>query len=47
MRAVRVGGAVTLVVLAGFVFVSIRSDFAKASTSARAAAGTSSAGATK
>jgi protein SCO1/2 len=47
MRAVRVGGAVTLVVLAGFVFVSIRSDFAKASTSARAAAATSSARATK
>jgi protein SCO1/2 len=31
MRAVRIGGAVTLLALAGFVLVSIRSDFAKAS----------------
>jgi protein SCO1 len=32
MRAVRIGGGVTLLALAGFVFVSIRSDFAKASS---------------
>jgi protein SCO1 len=32
MRAVRLGGAVTLAALVGFVFVSIRSDFAKASS---------------
>jgi hypothetical protein len=31
MRAVRIGGAVTLLALVGFVLVSIRSDFAKAS----------------
>ena len=34
MRAVRIGGAVTLVALVGFVFVSLRSDSAKASASA-------------
>ena len=32
MRAVRLGGVVTLVALFGFMFVSIRSDFAKASS---------------
>jgi protein SCO1/2 len=32
MRAVRLGGVVTLVALLGFVFVSIRSDSAKASS---------------
>ena len=32
MRAVRIGGGLTLLALAGFVFVSIRSDFAKASS---------------
>jgi protein SCO1/2 len=29
MRAVRIGGAVTLMALVGFVFVSLRSDSAK------------------
>ncbi len=29
MRAVRIGGAVTLMALVGFVFVSLRSDFAR------------------
>jgi protein SCO1 len=38
MRAVRVGGAVTLMALLGFVFVSLRSDSAKVSSSAHAAA---------
>jgi len=42
MRAVRIGGAATLLALAGFVFVSIRSDFARAATSAQAAAARSS-----
>jgi protein SCO1 len=32
MRAVRIGGAVTVLALLGFVFVSVRSDFAKASS---------------
>jgi protein SCO1/2 len=32
MRAVRVGGAVTLLALVGFVFVSLRSDIGKASS---------------
>jgi protein SCO1/2 len=32
MRAVRLGGAVTLAALVGFIFVSVRSDFAKASS---------------
>ncbi|HEX8031069.1 MAG TPA: SCO family protein [Vicinamibacterales bacterium] len=32
MRAVRIGGAVTILALVGFVFVSIRSDFAKATS---------------
>ena len=32
MRAVRLGGAVTLVALVGFILISIRSDFAKASS---------------
>jgi protein SCO1/2 len=32
MRAVRLGGVVTLVALVGFMIVSIRSDFAKASS---------------
>jgi protein SCO1/2 len=32
MRAVRIGGAVTVLTLLGFVFISIRSDFAKASS---------------
>jgi len=32
MRAVRIGGAVTIVALVGFVFVSLRSDYAKASS---------------
>jgi protein SCO1/2 len=32
MRAVRLGGIVTLVALFGFMFISIRSDFAKASS---------------
>jgi protein SCO1/2 len=42
MRAVRIGGGVTLLALAGFVIVSLRSDYAKASTSARAPADKSS-----
>ena len=42
MRAVRLGGVVTLVALFGFMYVSIRSDFAKASTSAKASVDTSS-----
>jgi protein SCO1/2 len=32
MRAVRIGGAATILALFGFVFVSIRSDFAKATS---------------
>ena len=32
MRAVRIGGGVTLLALAGFVLVSLRSDYAKASS---------------
>jgi protein SCO1 len=32
MRAVRIGGAVTILALVGFVFVSLRSDFAKATS---------------
>ena len=32
MRAVRIGGAVTILALVGFVFVSLRSDFARASS---------------
>jgi protein SCO1/2 len=32
MRAVRIGGGVTLLALAGFVLVSLRSDFARASS---------------
>jgi protein SCO1/2 len=32
MRAVRIGGAVTIVALVGFVFVSLRSDHARASS---------------
>ena len=32
MRAVRIGGAVTVLALLGFVFVSIRSDLTKAGT---------------
>jgi protein SCO1/2 len=42
MRVVRLGGVVTLVALAGFVLVSIRSDSARASTSAKASADRSS-----
>jgi protein SCO1/2 len=42
MRVVRLGGVVTLVALAGFVLVSIRSDSARASTSAEASADRSS-----
>jgi protein SCO1/2 len=41
MRAVRIGGAVTLLALVGFVFVSLRSD-SKVSTSAKASADESS-----
>ena len=33
MRAVRIGGAVTVLALLGFVFVSIRSDFGRVGTS--------------
>ena len=39
MKAVRLGGAVTIVALIGFVFVSLRSDSARASADAKAAAG--------
>jgi len=42
MRAVRIGGAVTLMALVGFVVVSLKSDFAKASTFAKASADKSS-----
>jgi protein SCO1/2 len=35
MRAVRIGGAVTLMALVGFVFVSLRSDFGRKATSDR------------
>jgi protein SCO1/2 len=35
MRAVRIGGAVTLMALVGFVVVSLRSDFARASKPGR------------
>jgi protein SCO1 len=42
MRAVRIGGAITLMALVGFVVVSLKSDFAKASASATAAADRSS-----
>src|SRR5688500_8027067 len=42
MRAVRIGGVVTLAALIGFMYVSIRSDFAKASASAKASADRSS-----
>ena len=35
MRAVRIGGAITLMALVGFVVVSLKSDFAKASSDRR------------
>jgi protein SCO1/2 len=36
MRAVRIGGAVTILALVGFVFLSLRSDSAKATRQAGA-----------